>query len=42
MSYSIMIRAGNSVIETKKIELAPGENYEERKEIRLPEKVVYR
>ncbi len=40
-SYTITIRAGDTLIETKQVELAPGETFEERKEIQLPEDVVY-
>ena len=40
-SYTVTIRAGDTVMETKQVELAPGETYEERKVIQLPENVVY-
>jgi uncharacterized membrane protein len=39
--YSINIRAGNTLVETKQIELNPNEKFEERKVIQLPENVVY-
>ncbi len=40
-SYTITIKAGDTVIETKQVELAPGETYEEKKIIQLPEDIVY-
>jgi uncharacterized membrane protein len=40
-SYTITIRAGDTVINTKQVELAPGETFEEKKVIQLPEDVVY-
>jgi len=39
--YTITIRAGNTLIETKQIELMPGKTYEERKVIQLPDDAVY-
>jgi uncharacterized membrane protein len=40
-SYTIYIRAGDTLVETKQIELNPKEKYEERKLIQLPEDTVY-
>ena len=40
-SYTIYIRAGNTLVETKQIELDPKEQYEGKKVIQLPEDVVY-
>ena len=40
-SYTVTIRAGETLIETKQVVLAPGETYEERKVIQLPDDVVY-
>ena len=40
-SYTVTIRAGGTLIETKQVVLAPGETYEERKVIQLPNDVVY-
>jgi hypothetical protein len=40
-SYTINIRVGETLSETKQIELNPKEKYEERKVIQLPEDVVY-
>ena len=40
-SYTIYIRAGNTLVETKQIELDPKEQYEEKKVIQLPDDVVY-
>lgn len=40
-SYTINIRVGDTIVDTKKIELNPKEQYEERKVIQLPVDVVY-
>ena len=40
-SYTVTIRVGENLIETKQVVLAPGETYEERKVIHLPDDVVY-
>ena len=40
-SYTIYIRAGDTMVETKQIELNPKEKYEERRVIQLPEDAVY-
>jgi len=39
--YTITIRAGDTLVETKQIELMPGKTYEERTVIQLPEDAVY-
>ena len=39
--YTIIIRAGNTLVETKQIELMPGKTYEERKVIQLADDAVY-
>ena len=40
-SYTVYIWAGDTLVETKQIELLPKEKYEERKVIQLPEDAVY-
>jgi uncharacterized membrane protein len=39
--YTINIRVGGVLLETKQIELKPKEQFEERKVVQLPENVVY-
>jgi len=41
INYTIYIRAGNKLVETKQIELNPKEKYEEKKVIQLPEDAIY-
>jgi len=40
-NYTIYIRVGTTLMDTKQIQLMPNEKYEERKQIQLPEDVVY-
>jgi uncharacterized membrane protein len=40
-SYTIYLRAGGTLVDTKTIELMPHEQYEERKVMQLPEDVAY-
>ena len=40
-NYTIYIRVGTTLVDTKEIQLMPNEKYEERKQIQLPEDVVY-
>lgn len=40
-NYTIYIRAGDTLVETKQIELNPKEMYEERKVIQLPKDAIY-
>jgi uncharacterized membrane protein len=40
-SYTITIREGENLVDTKQIELNPGDVYEEKKVIQLPDDAVY-
>ena len=40
-SYTIYFKVGETLVDTKQIELNPKEQYEERKVIQLPDDVVY-
>jgi uncharacterized membrane protein len=40
-NYTIYIRSGDTLVETKQIELMPKGKFEERKVLQLPENVVY-
>ena len=39
--YTIVIRAGSSVVDTKYVSLKPGENYEEREIVQLPKGLAF-